>query len=135
LIRPDTVPDSKAIRRKRSRQRAAKIALTEERHPFANDLGESDLALGGIDETEPPADLLHERGIHIGVAIRSDQGDEIVLEIQIGVLVDVCYIRSLPGSQKEVRLMDTAARIAPGCDLFCALVRKAGFSEFRIMIS
>ncbi|MER9926696.1 hypothetical protein NKJ84_28160, partial [Mesorhizobium sp. M0048] len=28
LIRPDTVPDSKAIRRKRSRQRAAKIALT-----------------------------------------------------------------------------------------------------------
>ncbi|MES0037854.1 hypothetical protein NKJ74_21760, partial [Mesorhizobium sp. M0046] len=28
LIRPDTVPDSKAIRRKPPRQRAAKIALT-----------------------------------------------------------------------------------------------------------
>ncbi|MER9133890.1 hypothetical protein, partial [Mesorhizobium sp. M0768] len=29
LIRPDTVPDSKAIRRKPPRQRAAKIALTD----------------------------------------------------------------------------------------------------------
>ncbi|MER8760396.1 hypothetical protein NKH69_33180, partial [Mesorhizobium sp. M0976] len=28
LITPDTVPDSKAIRRKRPRQRAGKIALT-----------------------------------------------------------------------------------------------------------
>ncbi|MER8880853.1 hypothetical protein NKI11_30910, partial [Mesorhizobium sp. M0684] len=30
LIRPDTVPNSKAIRRKRRRQRAGKIALTDD---------------------------------------------------------------------------------------------------------
>ncbi|MER8713135.1 hypothetical protein, partial [Mesorhizobium sp. M1295] len=45
LIRPDTVPDSKAIRRKPPRQRAAKIALTY--HPFSFDF---DSTPGDLDD-------------------------------------------------------------------------------------